>query len=304
MILLAPFFDGAFAYGVEKLPLSSQHYQVGDSDLRFNSEVGFSLTEKTYETDLKDFEIFNYQHLSSLFGFDYGLSDEHSFSSTLFFNHNGRLKKIYDDQSPLDNIHAVYSGIEKLEFSFKSRFSDFLSEGIDQSVVLKIQSGLKRAKDQNASIGQTDFFASYLFSFYISGRTELYGEIDIAYMGKKKKLRLDGETEISDTYAKTSLGLGLIKRLSPLFFFADASFGMTTNYNIKSKSYSITTDKGFYVRAQIGLGYEISRFLIEFSHLVRTDVYNQILPDGQTPDPSLHYEWEASYTSLKLSWTY
>ncbi len=288
----------------ESLPLSSIHFQPGVENWRATTELGFYLLEKTYETNIREFEEFNYQHITSIITFDYGLSNDNSLSLGIHSSHNGRLKKIYDDDTPLSKVQMGYEGLEKVELSFKSRFSQYLSDGIDQSLIMKIQSGVVSAKDKNASIGQTDFFAQYNFSFYLPRNYEFFGSLDIGYIGKKKKRRVDGETENSDTYARMSIDLGLIKRFSRFYIVSDVSFGLTTNYNIKSPSYNITSDKGFFVRGKLGLGYETKKYLIEIFHVTRSDVFNKVLPEDQIPDPTLDYEWESSYTALRVAWLF
>jgi hypothetical protein len=287
-----------------ELPQSSQHYQPGRERTRIGSEVGFHLMEKTYETNTKELEEFKYQHLSGILSIDYGLSPEHVLNLKVHTNFNGRLKKVYDDDSPLGKVHTSYDGLEKIDLSFRSRFTNYLQDGIDQSVVMKIQSGLIAAKDGNASTGQTDFIASYLFSFYLPSQYELYGDLEVGYIGKKRKRRIDGETEVSDTYARTSIDLGLIKRFSHFFTSLDAGFGLTTNYNIKSPSYNITTDKGFFVRAKLAIGYETKRYLLEAFYITRSDVFNKVLPGDQVLDPSLDYEWESGYSALRYAWLF
>lgn len=287
---------------VEKNYLSSLHFQPGTDKTLLSLELGHYALEKQVETSSDDIEDFNFTSQYAQLKMGHGLSERHSVYLGARYHHYGKLVKNYDSQFGLEDSIVRYRGLEQVSFAFKTRFTQLCSRSVDQSLILRIDSGVGGATEKNFGQGSTDFYASYLFSYFSPYRLELFGILETGFKGKKKVKRIDGESEVSDPYAITSLDIGGIFRWKSLFLHLQGGFGLTTNHNIKSPSYNRFTDKGFFISAETKLGVEREGFLVELFFKPRSDVFNKIVDDISTADPSLDYEWELAKYGARFVW--
>ncbi len=104
--------------------------------------------------------------------------------------------------------------------------------------------------------GGHDVFLEYRFSHQY-GSDSLYGEIFSHYYGKKNFYQPgDPRKSVSEAYTEVGLKLGYLYRLNESFsFFADGTFGLSSDYIVQTPEVQRFADKGYLLFANVGLNY-------------------------------------------------
>lgn len=282
--------------------LTSEHYQPGEGWDSWSLEVGYHVLDFDLEEEIlgQDLDDVDSEYLRVKVGWMWGLKADTMLLGHISHSQLGERSRIYADDIELDDMQEDFQGLESIGFGVQKRFTQFTSEGIDQSVQLKIRSGVISSKDQNASLGGTDLSAHYLYSFYHNWG-EVYGSVDGHYYGTKKLRRTDGEIQETKRFSEFGFTIGVKRIWSHWYVAASTGFGLMTDYIISSPSYNRAADNGFSYQGEISLGWYSEMAKIEIFAFRRSDVFNKSRLDIEG---EIDYELESEHTGLRFLWPF
>jgi hypothetical protein len=134
---------------------------------------------------------------------------------------------------------------------------------------------LKEKQTRNYRGGH-DILLDYRFS-YDYGRDNFYGKLFSHYFGKKGFYQPgDDEKSYSEAHTEVGLNLGYLYRFSEKFsLFSDGTFGLSSDYNVRTPLFERSADKGYLVFLNLGFSYRVSSKMLAFSRMRRgSRIYN------------------------------
>lgn len=268
------------------------NYQLDDFDLEYEFEG-----PESDEIDDIDHEQNSIQQTLL-----YGLSDETTLWAGLSYVHTAERSRKYDQDANLLEMKSKYQGIEFFEFGLVRHFPNLRSNGIEQAALFELRSGgVFKSTDDRANIAGLDAKASYLFSFDHSWGG-IMGSLNAKYFSKKKRTRVDGETEETLAYSAFSLWVGPRFEWKDFYIATLAGFGLMTDFVIESPSYNRSSDSGFLTRGSILTGYDFGKWGLEINYVIGSDIFNKNGP--LRVENKIDFELETQEVNLAVLWDF
>ncbi len=151
--------------------------------------------------------------------------------------------------------------------------------------------------------GGHDIFLEYRFShLYPSGA--LYGTLFSHYFGKKNYYQPgDPRLSVSDAYTEVGLKLGYLYRLGAKWsLFVDGTFGLSSDYIVKTPDVERFADKGYLIFASVGANYHIKKnSFLRLETWRGSRVYNA---NEEEIDQDIEYEIEDEFYLLSINYAW
>lgn len=273
------------------------------SEVISHTKISYQLDDFDLEDEISDQDIDDIDREQNAVqqSFVYGLNDKTSVLAGLSYVFRANRSRKYDQDIDLLEMRSDYDGLEFLEAGVVHRPDHLDSQGVEQTVVFKVRSGLSRGADDKASLGGVDARASYLFNF-VQSWGGFAGSLNAHYFGKKKLKRVDKEVQETMAYSAFSLWIGPRWEWGRFYYAAMGGFGLTTDFVIKSPSYNRSSDSGFLTRAAMLTGYDFGPWGLELAYEVGSDVFNKSGEDRVGDE--IDFELETSKASLVVLWKF
>lgn len=151
--------------------------------------------------------------------------------------------------------------------------------------------------------GGHDVFLEYRFSHqYDSG--SLYGVLFSHYFGKKNFYQPgDPRPSLSQAYTEVGLKMGYLYKVhSKWSFFADATFGLSSDYVVQTPEVQRFADKGYLIFASVGVNYFWKRnCFLKFETWRGSRVYNA---NEEDINRNIEYEIEDDFYLFTLNFAW
>lgn len=151
--------------------------------------------------------------------------------------------------------------------------------------------------------GGHDVFLEYRFGHDYSNGA-LYGQLFSHYFGKKRFFQPgDPRPSVSEAYTEVGLKLGYLFKVHPKFsFFIDASFGLSSDYIVRTPEVQRFADKGYLYFGSAGMNYFLEKNIFFKLETWRgSRVYNATQEDLNR---NIEYEIEDDFylMSINIAW--
>jgi hypothetical protein len=151
--------------------------------------------------------------------------------------------------------------------------------------------------------GGHDIFLEYRFSHrYDSGA--LYGHLFSHYFGKKNFFQPgDPRGSVSEAYTEVGLKLGYLCKPHPKWsFFVDGTFGLSSDFVVRTPEVERFADKGYLVFLNVGANYFYRKnVFLKFETWRGSRIYNAT---QESLSRNIDYEIEEDFFLISLNWAW